>query len=103
MSELAPGFVLADGLCYPMEAWVWYLNLAVLEHLESRIPEGASLRQVVRALRSMKNLQTLQAVHRLTVRQLESAGVEGILPQAVEAAGGVMAGVIPLDKPEPPR
>lgn len=103
MSELAPGFVLADGLCYPIEEWIWYLNLAALEYLESRLPEGASLRQVAKVLRSMKNQQTLKAVQRLTVGQLEAAGVEGVLLEAVEAAGGVVAGVMPLDKPEPPR
>lgn len=101
--ELAPGFVLASGVCYPMEEWIWHLNLAALDYLEERISEGASISQVVRVLRNMKNRQALSAVQRLTVKRLEAADVEGMLPMAVADAGGVIVAVIPLDKPEPPR
>lgn len=101
--ELSPGFVLAGGICYPMDEWIWHLNLAALDYLEDRISEGSSISQVVRVLRNMKNRQVLQAVQRLTAKRLEAAGVEGLLPMAVADAGGVIVAVITLDKPESPR
>ncbi len=106
MTEEVPGYVLVNGLCYPMEDWIWHLNLAALDYLEARIPEGGDLRAVVRAVRSMKRQVVLIEVQRLTLRRLQDEGVEGMMPQAVRDAGGVIAGVIPvipLDKPTPPR
>lgn len=101
--EEAQGYVLVEGLCYPIEEWVWYLNLAVLELLETRIPEGSSFRKVFRVLRDSRTKWVLKQAMTKTVELLEASDVEGILPDVVKQLGGVIAGVIPLDKPDAPR
>lgn len=97
------GFVLVDGLCYPLEAWLWALNWAVLEHLERRIPDGVSLRQAVAIIKAVKAAGAVMPVRRLALERMRGDGVEGMLPQAVLAGGGVVVGVIPVDKPSAPR
>ncbi len=99
-----PGYILVGDLCYPIEEWIWHLNLAVLEHLELHIPEGASVRKILRVIRDSKSAANLKRAIAKTVQILEASEVEGILPEVVTRIGGVICGVIPLlDKPDAPR
>ena len=97
------GYVMVSGRCWPLMAWVETLNRAVLDFLEKQIPNNASMRQAMRVIRDARKQWHLPEVWRLTVQRLEDAGVESLTTDEVTERGGVIAGLIPLDKANAPR
>lgn len=98
-----PGYMLVRGVCWPMEAWLMALSDAVLQHLESRIPEGGSLRAAMRAVRFERDAGHFPAVWRIAVELLEASEVKPLTPDEVAEVGAAIAGVIPLDEASTPR
>ena len=84
--------------CWPAMAWLRTLNRAVLEYFEETIPQGASIRGAMRVIRASRNQRNLPEMWRRTVAILERENVESLTPEQVTERGGVIAGVIPLDK-----
>ena len=94
-------YILADGLLYPTPVWLGALSEAVLRLVERRIPEGASVRQVARVLRDVKDDRNLHLVHREACEILAAAGV-GVSPSSLAGDFEVEA-VFPVDNAVPPR
>jgi hypothetical protein len=75
----------------------------VLEYFEDTIPQGASLRRTMRVIRDSRTQGNLPEMWRRTVAILDREDVESLTPEQVVERGGVIAGVIPLDKATAPR
>ena len=94
------GDVLVRGVVYPHRVWLNTFNAAALENIAERVPKGADIGQLVRAVKGSKTPQVLQAVRRRAAEMLE-AGDDGLDPESISADD--IVATIPVDETMPPR
>jgi len=93
-------YVAVGDTCYAYGDWVEAFHGAALEVMLGRVPEGAEVGQVVRALRGCRNVETVQRVRRLAIQKVQEA--PGSALADVRERGTIVA-VFPVDNKVAPR
>ena len=78
---------------YEHSQFIGAFQVAFLERLDGTVPEGASIRKAIRALRALKRSDSHQAI---LVRALKLLDVHGRVVPPEEAKQGELIAVLPL-------